>query len=92
MIIALMIADGIYDKYDVECVITSGNDGKHMKGSKHPDGYAVDLRKRDFANDTVIEAVVEELQVRLNGKKGNRQGEYDVTISPHNIHIEFDPK
>lgn len=92
MTIALMIAAQVYEKYDqVDCVITSGNEGEHIDGSKHYDGLALDLRKRDFSNSTVVEAVVEEIQIRLNGKKGNSHGEYDITISPFNIHMEYDP-
>ncbi len=52
MIIALMIADKIIDKYGARCVITSGVEGKHSKKtSKHYVGYGLDLRSRDVAED-----------------------------------------
>ena len=93
MILAMMIAEAVYWKYDqTECVITSGCEGKHKVGSKHYDGLALDLRIRDFASGVVVNAVIEELQMRLNGRTGNQHGEYDITLSTHNIHIEFDPK
>ena len=93
LVLAMMIAEQVYWKYDqTECVITSGCEGKHRVDSLHYDGLALDLRIRDFANSTVVDAVIEELQVRLNGKIGNQYGEYDITLSPHNIHIEYDVK
>ena len=92
MVLALVIVEKIYDRYGVDLVITSGCEGKHKTGSLHPLGLAVDVRKRDFASTLVVEAVVEEMQVKLNGRAGNQYGEYDITISPFNIHMEFDPK
>lgn len=33
--------------YAMDCVVTSANDGKHLPGSKHMQGKAVDLRISD---------------------------------------------
>jgi len=67
--------------------ITSGLDGKHMAGSKHYSGEAVDLRSYHL-NDEQTKNILKDLKNSL----GN---DYDVvdetkTKSPH-IHIEYDP-
>ncbi len=52
MNVALMIAKDVIEGYGVECVITSGVEGKHSKKtSKHYVGYALDLRSRDLAEE-----------------------------------------
>ncbi len=52
MLVALMIADKILDRYGAKTVITSGVEGTHSKKtSKHYVGYGLDLRSRDVAED-----------------------------------------
>ena len=48
IIIAMIIADGVYQAYDSELVITSVCDGKHGKGSLHYPGLAFDCRIRNL--------------------------------------------
>ena len=43
---------------DFECVVTSANDGRHMAGSLHYAGRAVDLRTRDLHPDTIGKLVL----------------------------------
>jgi hypothetical protein len=62
--------------------ITSAVDGKHMKGSKHYRGEAIDIRKFDMKN---VKIVVEEIKEYL-GK------DYDVIEEKTHIHIEYDKK
>jgi len=64
--------------------ITSGNEltVKHMKGSKHYTGEAIDIRKLDMKN---IKIVVEEIKEYLGSS-------YDVIEEKTHIHIEYDPK
>ena len=62
--------------------ITSAADGKHMEGSKHYTGEAIDIRKFDMKN---VKVVVEEIKEYL-GK------DYDVIEEKTHIHIELDRK
>jgi hypothetical protein len=62
--------------------ITSGNDGKHMKGSKHYTNEAIDIRSKDM-----FYPVGTTLRIR---KKLGRH--YDVILERDHIHIEYDKK
>lgn len=62
--------------------ITSGNDGKHMKGSLHYQNKAIDIRIKDMkyphANWLMI-------RKQLGHK-------FDVILEKTHIHIEYDEK
>ena len=65
----------------LDVTITSGTDGKHMTGSKHYTGDALDIRllgehTDDFAHD---------LGVRLGPA-------YQLILEVDHLHVEFDPK
>jgi hypothetical protein len=75
---AINCADGL----DFDVVITSGTDGKHMKGSKHYTGEALDLRTSNIPAHQRKKYVD-----RLNAKLP----EYDVIDEGDHIHIEYDP-
>lgn len=80
------IVDGIYKDFGRPegVTITSVNDGKHMKGSKHYDGLAFDCRTRYF-----------ELQMQhevFNQIKHDLGSEFDVIFHETHIHVEYDPK
>ena len=40
----LAALDALFSAHDLELVVTAGQDGKHMAGSKHYVGLAVDIR------------------------------------------------
>ena len=82
--VGLSIADGVFAKRGRDCVVTSGVEGEHMKGSKHYVGLAADLRKRHLPGGMDAEVVVE-----LRRDLG---ADFDVVLKPTHIHIEFDPK
>lgn len=65
-------------------VVTSWMDGKHIKGSRHYDGLALDFR---------IWGLTEE-QKRLIGAEIAAQigEEFDIVFEPTHLHVEFDPK
>ncbi len=84
-------AESIWDKslnnqdfFGVDLVVTSARDGKHMIGSKHYEGMALDLRIRDFAKNEEKTAA-KFLQRRLGRH-------YDVVLESDHIHVEYDPK
>ena len=63
--------------------ITSGTDGKHMRGSKHYSGEALDIRTRGLTKSNVT---------RVLGTLSARLGrEYDVVLEKDHIHIEYVP-
>jgi conjugal transfer mating pair stabilization protein TraG len=65
-----------------EIVITSGTDGQHMKGSKHPLGDALDIRR---SNLTDPELFMSRVQARLGP-------DYQLVLERTHIHIEYDPR
>lgn len=71
--------------FNVELVITSANDGKHMNGSKHYTGEALDLRTRDLHNYdhkvTFTKMIADEL--------GNG---FDCVLESDHLHVEYDPE
>jgi hypothetical protein len=88
----LPLIDAAYDDLglDAECVVTSANDGRHMDGSLHYLGRAVDLRTRDLHED-VIRKLANALRMRLNGSSIiNRP--YQVVVEKDHIHVEWQPK
>lgn len=65
-------------------VITSCTDGKHMKGSKHYSGYAIDIRSRHLDNLEIVKLV--------NWFEINHGLKYDMVVEKDHIHIEYDPQ
>jgi len=87
LVVALLIADGLFREAGAECVITSCIDGKHSRGSKHYSGCAFDLRTHSLSNPS---ATAMTLQVRLGS-------DFDVILEDasgpnQHIHVEYDPK
>ena len=82
MAIAYTIACKVYGQYD--CVITSGNDGKHGPNSLHYVGKALDLRTRHL-HGQAIQQIVDRLREALGDQ-------YDVVLESDHIHLEWDPK
>ena len=82
IILALMIAEGIWQKYSAELVITGGIEGKHSRGSIHYSGGAVDLRTRELSD---AKMATDELRSALGD-------DYDVILESDHCHVEFQPK
>ena len=59
-------------------MITSMEEGTHGFGSLHPDGKAVDFRKKIFSKSEILKVVGDE--------------EFDVVEHPSHFHVEYDPK
>lgn len=57
LLVALMVADGIYLKKGKELVVTSINEGKHSATSFHYSGAGVDLRTRYFTKKEKIRSI-----------------------------------
>ena len=84
LLLALIVADGIYLKKGKELVITSINEGKHSVTSFHYSGNGVDLRTRYFSRSKQLK-VVEEL-------KGNLTADYFVKLESDHIHLQYQPR
>jgi cellobiose phosphorylase len=76
----LSYVEDVYQEFGEEPVITSANDGKHMIGSKHYVGKALDFRTRYF-DDKTIDLVVAELKLVLGS-------DYDIIKEYLHKHIE----
>ena len=85
MVLAAMVVDSVYRKHDiVDCVVTSGSDGKHSTNSWHYKGRALDFRTRNVPV-TLRTAVAQEISVSLGEN-------YDVVLEATHLHCEYDPK
>lgn len=86
MVLAVIATHAIYASMGVELVITAGNDGKHMQGSKHYSGNAIDIRTYNLPDPKRnAPEIVRQLQQDLGR-------DYDVIFEGDHIHIEYDPK
>ena len=73
----------------VPIVITAGIDGKHMVGSKHYDGDALDIRTKNFPSRAAKLAFAEALRRELGPAY---QVIFEAAGTPNeHLHVEFDP-
>lgn len=79
---ALVASEQFFDLTLHELVITSGNDGNHMKDSKHYEGLAIDIRTRDLTPDQKVK-LVNYLRDRLDTL-------FDIILETDHLHIEYD--
>lgn len=65
-------------------IITSARDGKHMIGSLHYRGRAIDLRTRDLSPKKA-RRLTRELQTELGRL-------FDIVVEYDHIHLEYQPR
>ena len=69
-----------------DVIITSGTDGKHMVGSKHYVGQALDFRtKYEGVDQTVVDLWIKRFSDRLGP-------DYQVIREVDHLHVEWDSK
>jgi len=85
---AMIEAERVYDRFGVELVITSLNDGRHGYMSFHYFGLAMDLRTRDFKDKK--QSVDATLVLKDELRSINPY--FDVVLERNHIHVEFDIK
>lgn len=79
---AVMVAALVYTKHNLDLVWTAGLDSKHMAGSLHYVGLAIDIGMPP-ANLQVVMA--QELKDALGD-------DFDLVVEGDHWHIEFQPK
>ncbi len=84
ILLAAVAAESVYREAGYVLTITAAIDGKHMAGSLHYAGSAIDIRTRDVPADK-IPAILAKLKEAL-------AGDFDVLLEGDHIHIEFQPK
>jgi hypothetical protein len=84
IITALPTIDNVISSVASYLVITSALDGKHMAGSMHYKGLAIDVRLPSVEKVANMH-IVSILRDRLGFN-------YDVVLESNHIHIEYDPE
>jgi hypothetical protein len=84
MILAAIVAEGVYRDENAPCVITSCIDSKHRIASLHYVGHGLDLRTNNLLPE-VRQTVADSLRERLGT-------EFDVILEDDHIHVEWQPK
>ena len=82
-VVAMMICEPIISKH-AEFVVTSVCDGKHMQGSKHYEGLAMDIRTREIP-EAMLKPCLDEMKEALGPQ-------YDAILEGDHFHVEHDPK
>lgn len=75
----------VFMNYCSSCTITSGTDKvqKRASDSKHPRGYAIDIRIRHL-DEYAVAGIVDDLKQHLTD-------EYTVILNEDHIHLHFNP-
>lgn len=81
ILLAAVVAEGVYRNEGQQCMITSALDGKHMDNSLHYSGQAIDLR---IAGLKDAKSTADAIRVALGA-------EFDVILESDHIHVEYQP-
>jgi hypothetical protein len=84
IVLAIMICESIYAKYNIEMVITSITDSKHSTYSRHYQGFAFDLRTRNIPSKETEEKIMREIKTSLTK-------DFNVLNEGDHFHIGFKP-
>ncbi len=84
MVVGLIMANEVYNEYDVDMVWTSSNDSRHSLTSLHYSGNAVDLRTRTLR--------AEDRQRCRDKIKEKLNIDFDVILESDHIHLEYQPR
>ena len=83
LVVAMILCDPVVSRH-AEFVVTSVCDGKHMQGSKHYEGMAMDIRTREIP-PAMLKPCLEEIKQVLGAQ-------FDAVLEGDHIHVEFDPR
>jgi len=92
----LIMAEALFRKYAVSCIVTSGTDGVHSAGSLHYYGYALDFRTRHLGNRKKQETEIanklrDGLREFEEKREGGAKGVWAVVLESTHIHVQFKP-
>lgn len=90
IVLAILVAERIYEKYGIELVVTSLCDGTHSETSLHYAGFAVDLRTWNIEPTEEHPALVP--QIIADEIREALTADYDVVLESNHVHIEFQPR
>ena len=81
---AALLIEPILNKYNQECVITSGRDSVHGRNSRHYIGMALDFRNRDMNRNDHAKAA-EKVRKSLGD-------EYFSQMESNHLHVQWNGK
>lgn len=90
MSVALFCIAQVFAKREIDVVISGCMEGKHMRGSKHYVGFALDVWSVAFSTKAELQKYARKIRSVLTK-------EFDVVVEWTNknkkhLHVEFDPK
>ena len=85
MVLAAMVIASVFEKAGFEAVITSGIEGRHMAGSFHYAGAAMDFRTNHIEKKEVLDGIVAKVKASLGP-------DFDAVLEVDHLHVEFQPK
>lgn len=84
IVLAVMVCESIYRKYNIEMVITSITDSKHSQFSRHYQGFAFDLRTRNIPSEATQQKIFDEITKSLTK-------DFNILNEGDHFHIGFKP-
>lgn len=90
ILLGLQVVNSVFERYGIGLVITEGTGGRHMQGSLHYQGLAIDIRSKNIPDTATRTSILIECIEHL-GKDFDMILECADTDNEH-LHIEFDPK
>ncbi len=84
LLLALIVADGIWTERGKMLTVTSFTEGKYMPGNLHYKGPGVDFLSNDLGNQEQAD-----LLTTLKSRLGS---DWNVLLEGDHYHVEFDPK
>ena len=84
IVVAMLLLEPVLLEHDSDFVVTSCTDGKHMAGSKHYEGLAIDVRSRNLPKERHTACLI--------AMRETLGPQFDVILEGDHFHVEFDPK
>lgn len=90
MLLGAAIIAKVFESHNIDFVITEGTGAKHMIGSFHYKGLAIDIRSHDIPTDSLKYVILQECIQALGS-------DFDMILEnvgedTEHFHAEFDPQ
>lgn len=86
-VLGMVCTSSIAQSMGVDCVMTSGTEGRHSNTSLHYAGNAFDCRIRHLSPSQRVE-----FAKRVSEALGLPYSEFDVVLEDTHLHVEWQPK